>query len=64
MLGALQFRSLHRDLVDGGTMTNRLFHDTILKENNIPIEMVRALLTKQKLAKNFTSSWKFYGENP
>ncbi len=64
MLGALQFRSLHHDLVDGGKMTNRLFHDTILKENNIPVEMVRALLTKQKLAKNFTSSWKFYGEKP
>ena len=29
-------------------MTNHAFYDSILKENRIPIEMVRALLTKQK----------------
>ncbi len=60
MLGALQFRSLHHDLVDSGTMTNRAFHDAILKENNIPVEMVRAILTKQKLGRNFKSGWRFY----
>jgi len=60
MLGALQFRALHRDLVESGKMTNRQFHDTILRENNIPIEMVRALLTNQPLSKDFTTSWKFY----
>jgi len=31
-----------------GRMTNHAFYDSILKENRIPIEMVRALLTKQK----------------
>jgi hypothetical protein len=61
MLGALQFRALHRDLVESGKMTNRQFHDTILRENNIPIEMVRALLTNQPLSKDFATSWKFYG---
>lgn len=64
MLGALQFRSLHHDLVESGKMTNRAFHDAILKENNIPIELVRAILTKQHLSRNFVSSWKFYGEHP
>ena len=42
-------------------MINRAFHDAILKENRIPIEMVRAILTKQKLTRDFKSSWKFYG---
>ena len=37
--------SLHRELVESGKMTDRDFHDAILKENGIPIEMVRALLT-------------------
>jgi len=64
LLGGLQFRALHKELVQSGKMTNRAFHDFILKENRIPIEMVRALLTGRKLARNFASSWKFYGPNP
>ena len=39
----------------------RAFHDAILKENRIPIEMVRALLTKQKLTRDYAANWKFYG---
>ncbi len=60
LLGGLQFRAMHKELVDSGTMTNRQFHDAILKENAIPVEMVRALLTKQELPRDFTSKWKFY----
>ncbi len=61
MLGGLQIRALHKEFVDSGKMTNRAFHDALLKENRIPIEMMRASLTKQQLARNFVSSWKFYG---
>ncbi len=64
LLGGLQVRALHKDLVDSGKMTNRAFHDAVLKENRIPIEMVRASLTNQKLTRQFVSSWKFYGPNP
>ncbi|HET6644244.1 MAG TPA: DUF885 family protein [Fimbriimonadales bacterium] len=60
MLGGLQFKALHHDLVDSGKMTNREFHDTILKENNIPVAMVRALLTKEKLDPDFRATWRFY----
>ena len=60
MLGALQFRSLHRELVDTGKMTDQSFHDAILKENNIPVEMVRSILINQPLTKDFSSSWRFY----
>ncbi len=42
MMGGLQLYSLHRDLVDSKKMTDRNFHDAILKEGAIPIEMVRA----------------------
>jgi len=59
MMGALQFRALHNDLVGSGKMTNRAFHDAILKMNAIPVEMVRASLTKQPLDVGFVSSWKF-----
>jgi uncharacterized protein (DUF885 family) len=64
LLGGLQVRALHHEVVDSGKMTNRAFHDAVLKENRISIEMVRASLTKQKLTRDFVSSWKFYGPNP
>jgi hypothetical protein len=64
LLGGLQIYSLHKELVGPGKMTNRAFHDAILKENRIPIEMARAILTKQKLTRDYTSNWKFYGPIP
>jgi uncharacterized protein (DUF885 family) len=64
LIGGLQQYSLHHDLVDSGKMTNRQFNDALLKENRIPIEMIRAILTNQKLTREFKSSWKFYGASP
>lgn len=64
LLGGLQLRALRRELVESGKMTNRAFHDAVLKENRTPIEMVRASLTGQRLTRDFVSSWKFYGPNP
>jgi uncharacterized protein (DUF885 family) len=60
MLGGLQIRALRKELVDSNKMTNRAFHDAILKENSIPIEMIRASLTKARLAQDFTARWRFY----
>jgi hypothetical protein len=62
LLGGMQLKSLHDQMVGPGKMTNRQFNDAVLKENRIPIELVRASLTKQKLTRDYTSSWKFYGE--
>src|SRR5437879_4220754 len=61
LIGGLQFYALHRELVDSGKMTNRAFHDSVYKENRMPVEMVRAILTNQKLTRDFKSNWKFYG---
>jgi uncharacterized protein (DUF885 family) len=63
-LGALQFRALHAELVDSGKMTNRQFHDAVLKLGIMPVEMVRASLRNEKLPENFTARWKFYDELP
>ncbi len=60
MMGGLQFYALHRDLVGTGKMSNRDFHDAILKEGAIPVEMVRAILTKQPLTRDFKAGWRFY----
>jgi hypothetical protein len=32
----------------------------VLRENEMPVEMVRAILTNQKLSKDFKTSWRFY----
>ena len=64
LLGGLQLRGLRRDLVESGKMTNRQFHDAVLRTNRIPIEMVRASLTNQKLSPDFSSVWRFYGNIP
>lgn len=64
MLGGLQIRTLHKDLVQSGQMTNREFHDAILKENMIPIELIRASLTRQPLTSDFKSTWRFYDLQP
>jgi len=61
LIGGLQQYAMHRELVDSGKMTNRAFNDALLKENRIPIEMLRAAITNQKLTRDFVTSWRFYG---
>lgn len=60
MIGAFQFWALKKELVDSGKMTFLQYHDAILHENAMPVEMLRAILTNQKLTKDFKSSWRFY----
>jgi uncharacterized protein (DUF885 family) len=60
MLGALQLRELHRELVDSGRFGEREFHDAVLENGNMPIEMVRASLSDVSLGRDFRSSWRFY----
>jgi len=62
MLGGLQFRALHRELVVSGKMTEKQFHDTILKLGTMPVELVRASLTQQAVQPDFRAAWRFYGE--
>jgi uncharacterized protein (DUF885 family) len=60
LLGGLQIRQLRRELVEASKMTDRAFHDAILKENSMPIEMLRAALTEQALPRDFATNWRFY----
>ena len=60
MIGGLQFEALKKELVDSGKMTYQQYHDAVLHENMMPVEMLRAILTNQPLTKDFTSSWRFY----
>ena len=64
LMGALQFRALRHELVDSGKMTEKQFHDAILHENEMPIEMLRDDLEKLKLTRDYTTNWTYYGPHP
>lgn len=59
MLGGLQFRALYRDLVGSGRMTERQFHDAVLQGGRMPVEMVRARLTGERLTRDYRAHWRF-----
>lgn len=60
MLGALQFKTLHKELVESGRITDRAFHDAILEQNSIPVELIRANLIQQPLTRDFKTAWRFW----
>ena len=62
MIGGLQIRALHEQLVQSGEMTNRDFHDAILRGGRMPVEMVRARLLGEAPPKDFESEWRFQGD--
>jgi hypothetical protein len=64
LMGALQFRALRHELVDSKKMTEHEFHDAILHENSMPVEILRADLENLKLARDYKTNWEFYGEHP
>ena len=60
MIGALQIRALKEEVVGSGKMSLKQFNDAVMKENNMPIEMLRALLLKSPLTEDYKSQWRFY----
>ncbi|HXV63429.1 MAG TPA: DUF885 family protein [Vicinamibacteria bacterium] len=63
LTGGLQFRALYQELVESGRMTATEFHDGVLLGGRMPVEMVRARLTRQPLTRDYQTSWRFAG-NP
>ncbi len=59
MIGGLEFRALHRELVESGKMTDREFHDAVLQGGNMPVAMVRARLTGERLERDKVPIWRF-----
>ena len=59
MLGGLQFRALHDEIVGGGQMGEREFHDAILRQNAIPVALVRAALMRREPTEQDVAAWRF-----
>jgi uncharacterized protein (DUF885 family) len=64
MIGGLELRALHHELVDSGKMTDRQFHDAVLQGGPMPIAMVRARLENLPLKREGPATWKFASELP
>jgi uncharacterized protein (DUF885 family) len=64
MMGGLQFMALHRERVRPGGMSDREFHDAVLTGGSMPVELVRARITQQRLSRDHRASWKYLGERP
>lgn len=62
MIGGIQFQELRKELVDTEKMSFREFHDSVLMENNIPVELLRVLLTGEDISRDFNTSWRFADE--
>lgn len=60
MVGGLQFQALHREMVLEGKMSEREFHDAILKGGPMPVAVVRARLRGDALAGGLPGNWTFY----
>jgi uncharacterized protein (DUF885 family) len=64
MLGGLQMRALHRELVGSGRMTNRQYHDAILQGGPMPVTMIRARLANVPLTRDGAPPWRFADNLP
>ncbi|NEW77897.1 MAG: DUF885 domain-containing protein [Gelidibacter sp.] len=58
MTGGLQFYALRNEMLEKG-WTEKQFHDRVLQENMMPIELLRSLLQDLPLNKNYKTKWKF-----
>jgi len=60
LTGGFEFYALKKELVDSGKMSYKQFHDAVMQLNCMPVEMIRAILTNQKLDKDYSTRWKFF----
>jgi uncharacterized protein (DUF885 family) len=60
LIGGLQVHALHRELVGTGRMTHKAFHDAMMRENCMPIAVLRALLSGLPLEQGFQGDWRFH----
>jgi uncharacterized protein (DUF885 family) len=61
MTGGLQFYALRNEMLEKG-WTEKQFHDRVLQENMMPIELLRSLIQDLSLKKNHKTNWKFSTE--
>ncbi len=59
LIGGRQIFALHDEMVGPGKKSERQFHDAVLQQGCMPIELLRAALIGIPLAKDAKPSWRF-----
>lgn len=60
LIGGLQFYALNKELVGTGKMSAKQFHDAVLQQNEMPVELLRTILLGKPPGIDFTTQWRFY----
>ncbi|MDL5512060.1 DUF885 family protein [Arenibacter sp. M-2] len=61
MMGGLQFYALRNEILAKG-WTEKEFHDRVMQEGRIPVELLRNLLLEIPVYENYKTNWKFSTE--
>jgi hypothetical protein len=64
LLGAIQLSALRKELVDSKQISEKAFHDEIMRAGSMPITLLKLSLTPDKLTRETPVNWKFYGDLP
>jgi uncharacterized protein (DUF885 family) len=59
LIGGRQILALHDEMVGPGKLSERQFHDAVLNQGPMPIELLRAALTGLALPKDAAPAWRF-----
>ena len=59
LIGGLQLMALYREVVVDGGMSERAFHDAVLRQNSIPVELIRLALTDHPIQRDHEAAWRF-----
>lgn len=59
-LGAMQLYALRQEVLSSKALGEKEFHDRVLKANQMPIELLRALLLRKELSRDYKTQWRFY----
>lgn len=60
MMGGLQFMALQHELTGKGKLTLKQYHDAVMQQNAMPVEMLRNILSNQPITQDYKTQWKYY----
>lgn len=59
LTGGLQLRALQAERVKPGDLTEQAFNDAVLRENGIPVELIRSALRNERVPRDAKPVWRF-----
>ena len=60
MIGGLEIMALRNEIIADKKMTVKQFHDAVMQQNSMPIEMLRNILLNKDVKEDYQTNWRFY----